>query len=39
MKEKAVAASTYEIFQIEKNGKIVVVTGEDPEGARVPTFD
>ena len=39
MKEKAVAASTYEIFQIEKNGKIVVVTGEDPEGASVPTFD
>jgi len=35
----AASASAYEIFQIEKNGKIVDITGQNPYGARTTTFD
>jgi len=39
MARKAAEASAYEIFQIEKNGKIVDITGQFSEGAKTTSFD
>ena len=36
---KAVAASAYEVFQIEKNGAIVDISGTDPYGPKTTSFD
>jgi hypothetical protein len=36
---KAAAASAYEVFQIEKNGKIIDITGTDPYGPKTTSFD
>jgi hypothetical protein len=35
----AAQASAYELFEIQKNGKRVDITGQDPYGARVTSFD
>jgi hypothetical protein len=36
---KAAAASAYEVFQIEKNGKVVDISGTDPYGPKPTSFD
>lgn len=33
------AASAYEVFKLEKNGNVIDITGTDPYGARVTSFD
>ena len=33
------AASAYEVFELEKNGRVIDITGTDPYGARVTSFD
>ena len=33
------AAWAYEIFELSKNGNVVDITGTDPYGARVTTFN
>jgi len=33
------SASAYEVFQLEKNGNVIDITGADPYGARVTSFD
>lgn len=35
----AAQASAYEVFQIQKGGKAVDITGQDPYGARTTSFD
>ena len=33
------SASAYEVFELEKNGRVIDITGTDPYGARVTSFD
>ena len=35
----AAQASTYEIFEIEKNGVLIDISGTDPFGARTTSLD
>ena len=35
----AAQASAYEVFEIQKNGKKIDITGQDPYGARTTSFD